>query len=452
MARHDQPVHCLEAPVTCRERGCQPVEQLGVGRLPPETAEVVRRRRQTAPEVVLPQAVRHHPGGAQVAVVSDPAGQGTTAAGGGGVGGSLHKPRVGVAEDEREPGLHPFRRRVRVAADQHLGRRRLWADLLHPQDLDQIRWRTLDDRAAVVRRPQVGRNPVRVVLGRRLIAAADLVGRDAAEERQHPVVVGLRNRVAAVVVAAGTADRHAEHHPGGRIEDRVEIVVLGERGVRRFVVPDPQSQIAGGDDRGGRRVVDLVAGELVRQELVVRHVRVERVDHPVAVAPGGGLLAVPLVAVRLRVADKVEPVPAPALAVVRRREQAVDEALPGVGALILLEGLDLLQGRRQPGQVVGCAPDQCPAVGGGRRFEAGRLDSGEQEVVDRVERPVRVRHRGNVGAHERSHGPPCTVGVGDLERVLGRRDLRELVLGAAEGRAEQHPLPDRFDLRVGQPT
>ena len=293
---------------------------------------------------------------------------------------------------------------------------------------------------------------VAVVLGRRLVAPADLVGRDAPEERQHPVVVGLGNRIAAVVVAAGAADRHAEHDPGRRIEDRVEIVVLGERGVRRLVVPDAQSQIAGGDDRRGGGVVDLVAGELVGQKLVVRHVRVESVDHPVAVAPGRWLLAVPLVAVGLGVADEIEPVPAPALAVVGRCQQAVDEAFPRVGTLVLLEGLDLLEGRWQPGQVVARAPDQGPAVGGRRRLEVGRLDPGEQVVVDRVERPVRVRHRGDVGAHERSDGPPCPVGIGDLELVAGRRYFRDVVLVAAEGRTELDPLPDRLDVRVGEPS
>ena len=330
-----------------------------------------------------------------------------------------------------------------------MGRRRLGADLLHAQDLDQV-GRPLRNGTFAFPRSEVRRDPVRVVLGRGLVAAADLVGRDAAEEGQHAVVVRLRDRVAAVVVAAGAADRHAEHHPGGHIEDRVEVVVLGERRVRRLVVPDAQSQVAGGDDRRRGRVVEFVAGELMGQELVIRHVRVQRVDHPVAVAPGGRLLAVALVAVRLRVADEIEPVPSPAFAVVGRCQQAVDQAFPGVGTLVLLEGLDLLERRRQPGQVITRPPDQCPAVGGRRRLEAGRLDLREQEVVDRVERPVRVGDGRHVRPFERPHGPPFPVGVRDLEGVFGRRDLRELVLVAAERGAELHPLADRLQVRVGQ--
>ena len=450
-AGHHQSVHRLEAPVPGDELRRQPVEQFRVGRLLTEASEVVRRRRQAAAEVVLPQTVRHDPGSTKVAVVGDPAGQGAPAAGRRGVRRAFSKARIRVAEDEGEAGLDSLGRRMRIAADQHVGRRRLGADLLYSQDLDQVR-RSLHNGTFAFRRSEVRRDPVRVVLGRGLVAAADLVGRDAAEERQHAVVVRLRDRVATVVVASGAADRHAEHHPGRHVKDRVQIVVLGERRVRRLVVPDPESQVARGDDRRRGRVVEFVAGELMGQELVIRHVRVERVDHPVAVAPRGGFLAVALVAVRLRVAHEIEPVPSPAFAVVGRCQQAVDQAFPGVGPLVPLEGLDLLERRRQSGQVVARPPDQRPAVGGRRRLEAGRLDLREQEVVDRVERPVRVGDGRDVRPFERPHGPPFPVGVRDLEGVLGRRDLRELVLVAAERGAELHPLADRLEVRVGQPA
>jgi hypothetical protein len=41
----------------------------------------------------------------------------------------------------------------------------------------------------------------------------------------------------------------------------------------------------------------------------------------------------------------------PALAVVRGGEEALDEALVGVGAGILFEGFDVLRGRRQAEEV-----------------------------------------------------------------------------------------------------
>ena len=62
----------------------------------------------------------------------------------------------------------------------------------------------------------------------------------------------------------------------------------------------------------------LVAGELLEDEAVERLVGVEGADDVVAIAPGVGPRFVELVAVGVGVAGEVEPVPAPALAVVRR--------------------------------------------------------------------------------------------------------------------------------------
>ena len=78
--------------------------------------------------------------------------------------------------------------------------------------------------------------------------------------------------------------------------------------------------------------LELVAGELPADEPVVGHVVVERLDHEVAIAPGVRAVVVVLEAVGLGVADQVEPVPRPALAVVRAGEQPVDQPLVGVGA------------------------------------------------------------------------------------------------------------------------
>ncbi len=73
-----------------------------------------------------------------------------------------------------------------------------------------------------------------------------------------------------------------------------------------------------------------VAGDLLLHEPGVRLVRVERADDVVAVRPGVRPRLVLVVAVRLAVVDHVEPVPRPPLAVLRRREQLVDQLLVGV--------------------------------------------------------------------------------------------------------------------------
>ena len=136
-----------------------------------------------------------------------------------------------------------------------------------------------------------------------------------------------------MIVAAGTVDRQAEEHLAGRRDDVVQLVVAGLLRVGRLVVPQAEAIEAGGDDRLGRDVRQLVAGKLLADELVVRLVVVERADDVVAVPPGVWLRPVALEAVGLGVADQVEPVPRPALAVVRRGEQAIDDLFVGVGRL-----------------------------------------------------------------------------------------------------------------------
>ena len=109
---------------------------------------------------------------------------------------------------------------------------------------------------------------------------------------------------------------------------------------------------------------DQVGGDLQLDEPVVRHVVVERLDDPVAVAPGFRVrLDRERVRLVLGVAGHVEPVPRPRLAVARRREQPVDDLREGVGRVVLQERLDLVGRRRQAGQVERHPADQrraCP--------------------------------------------------------------------------------------------
>ena len=99
--------------------------------------------------------------------------------------------------------------------------------------------------------------------------------------------------------------------------------------------------------------IDFVAGKLLLHEAIIRLVVVERFDHVIAVAPHAGTIAVILEAVRLGVAHHVEPVLRPAFAVVRRRQQPIDELLIRIGCVIVDERIDLLRRRRQPGKVEG---------------------------------------------------------------------------------------------------
>jgi hypothetical protein len=93
------------------------------------------------------------------------------------------------------------------------------------------------------------------------------------------------------------------------------------------------------------------------ERLVERLAGVEGTDDVVAVTPGVGIQEIMLVAGAVAVAHHVEPVAAPALAVVRRRQQPVhhffEPLLGGIGQCCL----EFCGSRRQADQVVGGAAD-----------------------------------------------------------------------------------------------
>src|SRR6185312_13778772 len=107
------------------------------------------------------------------------------------------------------------------------------------------------------------------------------------------VVIALRNRIELVIVAARALDREAEQAAAGRRDQIVEVLVaafrvvlLAERDARS------RAQEAGRDERLVAPGLELVAGELFLEELVVRLVLVERANHVVAIAPSVGPIVV----------------------------------------------------------------------------------------------------------------------------------------------------------------
>src|SRR5262249_40760159 len=83
-----------------------------------------------------------------------------------------------------------------------------------------------------------------------------------------------------------------------------------------FVVAGSVAVEAGGDQLLRCRVGQHVARDLLDDELVERQVAVERLEHPVAILPNLAP-AVDGVAIGIGATGEMEPVPAPALAVMR---------------------------------------------------------------------------------------------------------------------------------------
>ena len=165
-----------------------------------------------------------------------------------------------------------------------------------------------------------------------------------------------------------------------------------------------------------------VARELLDREVAEGEVAVEGVDHPVAVLPGGAALVL-LVAVRVGVAGEVQPGPRPALAVVGRGEEAVDDLLVGVRAAVGEEGVDLRRRRGKADEVEAEPADERLARGLGRGREALLLEPREDERVDGVPHPLRARDRGH-GGPRRLHVGPVDGRIAPPGRAAGARRSR----------------------------
>ncbi len=180
----------------------------------------------------------------------------------------------------------------------------------------------------------------------------------AVEERVGLVVRLLRDRVVFVIVTTRAFEREAEKGLAervGAIDDVLDAVFL--RIGAFFGIPPVQPVERCRDELLASGRGHQIACELPRDELVVRHVLVERVDDPVP--PGmQPPLAVELVPVGVGKSGYIHPVRGHALAVAGRREQTVDDFFVGAGALIRDEGLALGLRRRQAREREGDAIQQ----------------------------------------------------------------------------------------------
>ena len=183
------------------------------------------------------------------------------------------------------------------------------------------------------------------------------------------IVVLLRNRVVLVIVTPGAGKREPEPHRRGRL-DAVEHVLdsslLGDPAalaVEHVVAVKPARELL-----RRRRIRQLITRQLFNRELVVRHVRVDRVHHPVSPRPHRAL-GIALKAIRVRVPRHIEPVPRPAFAIARRGQQPVDEPLVSVGRAVGEKRVQLGRRRRYTRQLEGHPPQQRLARRLGRRRE-----------------------------------------------------------------------------------
>ena len=195
----------------------------------------------------------------------------------------------------------------------------------------------------------------------------------------------------------------------------------------------------GGDDLLRFGIRQKIAGNLLNAELVKGHVVIHRADHPVAVAPGIGPGPVFFITIRVGIARCIQPVTAPALAIVRIRQHAIDHGFISARGVILHKRIHGLRRGRQTKQVVVNALDECVAVGFGRWLDAFFRKLRTHQAVDGMCR-FHVRQRwlndGFVGPVKIKFGTVFDPGFqefdfGGLERLfgLGRHPVIEITGG-----------------------
>ena len=148
------------------------------------------------------------------------------------------------------------------------------------------------------------------------------------------VVVANRDRIHLVVVTLRAAQRHRQERLPDAVDHIVEVGLPGHLLRHHRGAPRPHAQEARSHEHFRIAAGQFVAGKLLDHELVVWLVCVERTDDVIPITPSVGPLVVIRVPGRVRVASDIEPVPSPLLAVVRARQQPVDQPLPSAGSSV----------------------------------------------------------------------------------------------------------------------
>jgi len=144
---------------------------------------------------------------------------------------------------------------------------------------------------------------------------------------------------------------------------------------------------AGGDALFPRRGRQQITRELLHCELIEGQVAVHRVDDPVAVEVRIWAQGVIEVARAVRVPRLIQPVSAPALTEMPRRQQAVDQPRLGVGRPVVDEGLHVRWRGRQADQIETQATDEGAAVGGRGWRHSFAGEPCADKTVDRMRGP-----------------------------------------------------------------
>ena len=218
--------------------------------------------------------------------------------------------------------------------------------------------------------------------------------RHVVEERIHLVKILLRSRIVFVVVTLRASNRqphpsharrrHAVHHIEIQILRLDQPALVARHHIamkaRRHLLLD-------------RRIWQHVARDLLDGELVERHPRIERLDHPLPPQPHVPQRII-MIPARVAVARQVQPRNRQPLAKMRRRQQLVHRRR--VGSLAVRRSqqrIHLRHRRRQPRQIQRHPPQQPRRLLLRRRLQPLLRQPRLHKRIHRILRPRHLRHR-----------------------------------------------------------
>ena len=246
------------------------------------------------------------------------------------------------------------------------------------------------------------------------------------------VVITRRDRVELVIVTARARDGEPEESTresihairqrlGSRLRGRLRVAAIADvrRAHREKARAHAQVRVAWNE----------IARDLRPHKLVVRHVAIQRSDHPIAIPPRlGQRCGIELATEPVAVARDIEPVPPPALAVLRRSEQRIDDFCERIRRRVGEKSFYLIRSRRQSSDVEIRPADECVLFRSGRRFQPRSFQSRQHESIHRIPHPSSVLHYGRCKFLHLSKRPMLRAPLCEIVSFFLRQRSRRALL------------------------
>ncbi len=274
---------------------------------------------------------------------------------------------------------------------------------------------------------------------------------DTIKDRLDPVVIRLRKRIEFMVMTSATVDSETQKRTGYGPDEFGDLLFAGASHFRLacphvlHLVPFSGDEEPGGSDAVAGGLWKDIAGNLLANELVVGQVGVETADDVIAVSPRVRSKLVVFEPVALCVTDHVEPMAAPAFAVVWRGEQPVDEPSFGAGCGVGEKGGQLSRCGRQAEEIEGDPSQESAAVDGWVGDQSVLGQSGRDEPVDGIGGPAGV-NTWRRGTSDRLQRPPVSPGP-----AIGRDIMAVDCQCLGPAGSLRDPASDAANLRRGRP-